>query len=197
MLRASPPCPTFGVPTTGAAVPPVGQTPPAAQPGLEASAWQVAWSDGAAETAALAWWLAEPECSVCLVHGAAACASRDAHIGTPPPAAATTTATAAATARAVRERRRGRIADQYIRGRPAPVPQTSALRSRSALPTGDHYSEIEPQVRGTVAWVTFRYELAADGGRGHIEVEGRGTVILGLKPHSRIGQTGLMPPTVG
>jgi ketosteroid isomerase-like protein len=38
--------------------------------------------------------------------------------------------------------------------------------------------EIEPQVRGAVAWAPFRYELAVDTQDGHVEVEGRGTAIL-------------------
>lgn len=40
------------------------------------------------------------------------------------------------------------------------------------------YFEVEPQVRGTVAWAPFRYELAADSPRGHAEAEGRGTAVL-------------------
>lgn len=40
------------------------------------------------------------------------------------------------------------------------------------------YYEIEPQVRGTVAWASFRYELIADTPQGHVEVEGRGTAVL-------------------
>ncbi len=40
------------------------------------------------------------------------------------------------------------------------------------------YFDIEPQVRGMVAWAAFRYELAVDSPRGHVEVEGRGTAIL-------------------
>ena len=40
------------------------------------------------------------------------------------------------------------------------------------------YHEIEPQVRGNVAWASFRYELIADTPQGHVEVEGRGTAIL-------------------
>lgn len=40
------------------------------------------------------------------------------------------------------------------------------------------YYEIEPQVRGSVAWAPFRYELSVDTPRGHVEVEGRGTAIL-------------------
>lgn len=40
------------------------------------------------------------------------------------------------------------------------------------------FFEIRPQARGAVAWAPFRYELAADVADGHVEVEGRGTVIL-------------------
>ena len=40
-----------------------------------------------------------------------------------------------------------------------------------------HY-EIEPQVRGDVAWAPFRYELIVDSQQGHSEVDGRGTAIL-------------------
>ncbi|HWP36803.1 MAG TPA: nuclear transport factor 2 family protein [Gemmatimonadales bacterium] len=40
-----------------------------------------------------------------------------------------------------------------------------------------HYA-IEPTVRGTVAWTSFRYELAMDTQNGHVEVEGRGTAVL-------------------
>lgn len=40
------------------------------------------------------------------------------------------------------------------------------------------YYDIEPQVRGDVAWAPFRYELGVDGGEGRVEVEGRGTAIL-------------------
>ncbi len=40
------------------------------------------------------------------------------------------------------------------------------------------YDDIEPQVRGDVAWAAFRYELVADTPQGHVEVEGRGTAIL-------------------
>lgn len=40
------------------------------------------------------------------------------------------------------------------------------------------YFAVEPQVRGTVAWAPFQYELAADTPRGHVEVEGRGTAVL-------------------
>ncbi len=43
-----------------------------------------------------------------------------------------------------------------------------------------HYRffDVRPQVRGNVAWASFRYDLAADGARGHAEAEGRGTAIL-------------------
>lgn len=40
------------------------------------------------------------------------------------------------------------------------------------------YYEIEAQVRGNVAWASFRYELIADTPQGHVEVEGRGTAVL-------------------
>ena len=40
------------------------------------------------------------------------------------------------------------------------------------------YYNVEPQVRGDVAWASFRYELATDTPSGHVEVEGRGTAIL-------------------
>lgn len=40
------------------------------------------------------------------------------------------------------------------------------------------YFEVEPQVRGSVAWAPFRYELSVDTPRGHAEVDGRGTAIL-------------------
>ena len=40
------------------------------------------------------------------------------------------------------------------------------------------YYAIEPQVRGNTAWTPFRYDLAADTERGHVEVEGRGTMVL-------------------
>jgi hypothetical protein len=40
------------------------------------------------------------------------------------------------------------------------------------------YFAIEPQVRGTVAWAPFQYDLAADTPRGHVAVEGRGTAVL-------------------
>ncbi len=37
---------------------------------------------------------------------------------------------------------------------------------------------VEPQVRGDVAWSSFRYDLAVDTPRGHLEREGRGTAVL-------------------
>lgn len=37
---------------------------------------------------------------------------------------------------------------------------------------------VEPQVRGDVAWASFRYELGADVSEGHVAVEGRGTAVL-------------------
>ncbi len=40
------------------------------------------------------------------------------------------------------------------------------------------YFAIEPQVRGDLAYTSFRYELAADTEQGPIAVEGRGTAIL-------------------
>ena len=40
------------------------------------------------------------------------------------------------------------------------------------------YYAIEPVVHGDVAWASFRYELAADTPRGHVESEGRGTAVL-------------------
>jgi ketosteroid isomerase-like protein len=40
------------------------------------------------------------------------------------------------------------------------------------------YYAVEPQVRQDVAWNSFRYELAADTPRGHVELEGRGTAVL-------------------
>lgn len=40
------------------------------------------------------------------------------------------------------------------------------------------YSAIEPQVRGDVAWSSFRYALSVDTPRGHTEIEGRGTAVL-------------------
>ena len=40
------------------------------------------------------------------------------------------------------------------------------------------YFDIEPQLRGNVAWAAFRYELAVDTPQGHVEVDGRGTAVL-------------------
>lgn len=40
------------------------------------------------------------------------------------------------------------------------------------------YFDVEPQVRGDVAWASFRYDLAVDTPRGHVEVDGRSTTIL-------------------
>jgi ketosteroid isomerase-like protein len=40
------------------------------------------------------------------------------------------------------------------------------------------YFAIEPQIRGEVAFSSFRYELIADTESGHIELEGRGTLVL-------------------
>ncbi len=41
------------------------------------------------------------------------------------------------------------------------------------------YFAVEPQVRGDVAYASFRYELSADTAEhGHIDFEGRGTAIL-------------------
>jgi ketosteroid isomerase-like protein len=40
------------------------------------------------------------------------------------------------------------------------------------------YFDVEPHVRGDVAWAGFRYELSVDTARGHIEMEGRGTAVL-------------------
>lgn len=37
---------------------------------------------------------------------------------------------------------------------------------------------IEPTLDGNAAWASFRYELSADTGSGHIEIEGRGTIVL-------------------
>ncbi len=37
---------------------------------------------------------------------------------------------------------------------------------------------VEPQVRDDVAWASFRYDLAVDTQRGHLEREGRGTAVL-------------------
>ena len=40
------------------------------------------------------------------------------------------------------------------------------------------YFAIEPQVRGNIAFAAFRYELSADIESDHLDVEGRGTIIL-------------------
>jgi ketosteroid isomerase-like protein len=40
------------------------------------------------------------------------------------------------------------------------------------------YFAVEPQVRGDVAWTSFRYELAADMSGNQMEIEGRGTAVL-------------------
>lgn len=40
------------------------------------------------------------------------------------------------------------------------------------------YFAIEPQVRGDLAYTSFRFELAADAEQGPIAYEGRGTAIL-------------------
>ena len=40
------------------------------------------------------------------------------------------------------------------------------------------FYSVEPQVRGDVAWSSFRYDLAVDTQRGHLEREGRGTAVL-------------------
>ena len=40
------------------------------------------------------------------------------------------------------------------------------------------FYSVEPQVRGDVAWSSFRYDLAVDTERGHIDREGRGTAVL-------------------
>jgi ketosteroid isomerase-like protein len=37
---------------------------------------------------------------------------------------------------------------------------------------------IEPTVDGNAAWSPFRYELSADAGGRHVEIEGRGTIVL-------------------
>lgn len=42
----------------------------------------------------------------------------------------------------------------------------------------ERYYDIEVQVRSSVAWAAFRYEVAFDGPQGHTESEGRGTAIL-------------------
>lgn len=53
---------------------------------------------------------------------------------------------------------------------------------RPELAEMEHFTyrffEIEPQVRGDVAWAPFRYELATDTPQGHVAVEGRGTAVL-------------------
>ncbi len=40
------------------------------------------------------------------------------------------------------------------------------------------FYSVQPQVRGDVAWSSFRYDLAVDTQRGHLEREGRGTAVL-------------------
>ncbi len=40
------------------------------------------------------------------------------------------------------------------------------------------FYSVEPQVRGDVAWSSFRYDLAVDTERGHMDREGRGTAVL-------------------
>lgn len=40
------------------------------------------------------------------------------------------------------------------------------------------FFSVEPQVRGSVAWAAFRYELSVDAPSGHLETEGRGTAVL-------------------
>lgn len=40
------------------------------------------------------------------------------------------------------------------------------------------FYEVEPQVRGDLAWAPFRYDLTVHSTRGHVEIEGRGTAIL-------------------
>ena len=40
------------------------------------------------------------------------------------------------------------------------------------------YYAVEPQVREDVAWASFRYDLAVDTPRGHVEREGRGSAVL-------------------
>ena len=40
------------------------------------------------------------------------------------------------------------------------------------------YYGVEPQVRGDVAWGSFRYDLSLDMPSGHRESEGRGTAVL-------------------
>ena len=40
------------------------------------------------------------------------------------------------------------------------------------------WHSIEPQVKEAIAFASFRYDLAADTGQGHLEIEGRGTIVL-------------------
>lgn len=40
------------------------------------------------------------------------------------------------------------------------------------------FFDVEPHVRGDVAWAAFKYELTMDGAQGHAEIEGRGTAVL-------------------
>jgi len=40
------------------------------------------------------------------------------------------------------------------------------------------FFDVEPQIRGDVAWAPFQYELVADTPRGHAEVDGRGTAVM-------------------
>ncbi len=40
------------------------------------------------------------------------------------------------------------------------------------------YFAVEPQVRGDIAWTSFRYELAAEMSGNKMELEGRGTAVL-------------------
>ncbi len=40
------------------------------------------------------------------------------------------------------------------------------------------YYGVEAQIRESVAWASFRYELAADSPQGRVETEGRGTAVL-------------------
>ena len=40
------------------------------------------------------------------------------------------------------------------------------------------FFDVEPQVRGEVAWAAFRYELTMDDAQGHADIEGRGTAVL-------------------
>ncbi len=37
---------------------------------------------------------------------------------------------------------------------------------------------IEPVVEGDASWAAFRYDLSADTPRGHVDIEGRGTIVL-------------------